>query len=144
MSEAFVSTVRAQAKLQREAQGARVDSARRRLVRADGELRQYLRANRMIAEFSLAGVERDRLNRELDLAQEVYRQASADYEGAVARELQETPAVVAVDPAPDVLPLRERYLLLKLGLALVAGLLLSVTAVYLQELAREESGGRHD
>jgi hypothetical protein len=140
-SDAFVATVQAQARLQRTAQGARVDSARRRVVRADGELRQYLRANRMIAEFSLVAVERDRLNRELDLAQEVYRQASADYEGAVARELQETPAVVVVDPVPEVLPLRPRYLLLKIGLGIVAGLLLSVTGVYLQELAREGSGG---
>ena len=136
------ATVRAQARLQREAQAVRVDSARRRVVRTDADLRQYLRGNRFIADFSLSGVERDRLARELELSQDVYRQASADFEGAVARELQETPAVVVVDEPPTVLPRRSRYLLLKIGLALVAGLLLSITAIFLQELSRDASSGR--
>jgi uncharacterized protein involved in exopolysaccharide biosynthesis len=139
MTKTFVATVRAQAQLQRVAQAARQDSAAARVDRADAELRRFLGSNRVVAEYSSTAAARDRLVRALDLAHDVYRQASADYESAVARELQETPAVVIVDPVPTVLPKRPRYLLLKTGLALFAGLLFGIGGLYLS-IMRSEGG----
>lgn len=122
-SETFVRVSRAQATSQRLAQAERVDSARRQLRRAEERVVSFRSANRAFTQFSPAAVSRQQLEREVDNAQTVYGQARTDYEAAVARELEETPAVVVVDsvptrllPDPLRLPLR---LVLATALALV-------------------------
>ena len=100
-SETFVHVSRAQATSQRAAQGARVDSAARQLHRAEERALAFLSANRAFTPFSQASVSRQQLEREVNNAQTVYSQARSDYESAVARELEETPAVVVVDSIPS-------------------------------------------
>lgn len=122
-SETFVRVSRAQATSQRLAQAERVDSARRQLRRAEERVVAFLSANRAYTQFSQAAVTRQQLEREVDNAQTVYSQARTDYEQAVARELEETPAVVVVDSVPPRLlpdPLRiPLRLVLATALALV-------------------------
>ena len=129
-SETFVQVSRAQASSQRAAQGERVDSARRQLRRAEERVLSFLSSNRAYTAFSPASISRQQLEREVTTAQTVYSQARTDYETAVARELEETPAVVMVDPIPTRLlpdPLR---LPLKLVLASALGLLAATIVIW--------------
>jgi uncharacterized protein involved in exopolysaccharide biosynthesis len=122
-SNTFVRVSRAQATSQREAQAARVDSARAQLRRAEARLLSFQSANRAYTPFSPASITKQALEREVSNAQTVYTQARTDYETAAARELEETPAVVIVDPIPRRLlpdPLR---IPLKMVLATALGLL---------------------
>jgi uncharacterized protein involved in exopolysaccharide biosynthesis len=73
---------------------------------------------------------RQQLEREVSNAQTVYTQARTDYETAMARELEETPAVVVVDSIPSRLlpdPLR---LPLKLVLGSALGLLVATLVLF--------------
>jgi len=113
----FVRVSRAQATSQRTAQAERVDSAERQLRRAEERSRGFASSNRAYTMFSEASVVRRELEREVTNAQTVYSQARADYENALARELEETPAVVVVDSIPNRLLPDSRHVPLKLVLA---------------------------
>jgi len=116
-SAAFLRVSRAQASSQRTAQAERVDSALRQLRRAEERSRGFASSNRSYTMFSEASVVRRELEREVTNAQTVYSQARSDYETAVARELEETPAVVVVDSVPNRLLPDSRHVPLKLVLA---------------------------
>lgn len=116
-SEAFSNASRAQARELREALNQRVDSAASRLATAERRLSVFLQANRIVSPFSGLALEQQRLQRELDLAQTVYGQAVQDREAAVAKELEDTPAVVVIDPVPSYVPPVPRKLPLKAILA---------------------------
>lgn len=137
----FVRVSRAQATSQRMAQAARVDSAERQLRRAEARLLAFISANRAYTQFSPAAMSRQQIEREAANAQAVYSQARTDYEAAVARELEETPAVVVVDSIPSRLlpdPLRVP---LKLVLATALGLLAAtLVLVATSEFTRGEPG----
>ena len=129
-SQTFMRVSRAQATSQRVAQGERVDSARRQLRRAEERLLSFQSSNRAFTPFSPASISRQQLEREVTNAQTVYSQARTDYETAAARELEETPAVVVVDPIPSRLlpdPLR---LPLKMVLASALGLLIATVVLW--------------
>jgi uncharacterized protein involved in exopolysaccharide biosynthesis len=131
-SQTFMRVSRAQASSQRTAQAERVDSARRQLRRAEERVLSFLSSNRAYTQFSPASMSRQQLEREMMNAQTVYSQARTDYETAVARELEETPAVVVVDPIPSRLlpdPLR---LPLKLVLASALGLLIATVVLWMK------------
>ncbi|MFN0179401.1 MAG: GNVR domain-containing protein [Gemmatimonadales bacterium] len=130
-TRSFVDASRSQARGLRLAQEERLDSARRQVTRAEKALIGFLSVNRVVGDFSLKSVERDRLARDVDVARQVYLQATGDRESAVARELQQTPAIVILDPAPEDLPKRPRRALITALLAGLAGLLLGVLVVYL-------------
>jgi uncharacterized protein involved in exopolysaccharide biosynthesis len=136
-SRAFVASAKAQATQLRSAQELRVDSAQTRLHRAEAGLVDFLSRNRQISPFSILSVERDRLQREVTLAQQVYLQAAADREAAVAKELEATPTVVVVDSLPQVLPAARRRLILKTGLALFVGGLIIAVGLMLREQTRQ-------
>jgi len=118
----FVKVVRAQATDQREAGQARVDSARRQLRQAEAAQQDFQASHRTYASYAAAAVVRQRLERDLTDAQTAYNQAITDQQSAVARELEETPAVVVVDPIPALLTPEPRQALLKLLLATVVGM----------------------
>ena len=66
-SQIFVRTSRAQAQQLRIAQEARVQNAAAALTTAEERLRQFSDQNRAAPAYSVAGVERERLNRDLSL-----------------------------------------------------------------------------
>lgn len=131
-SNTFVRVSRAQATSQRVAQAARVDSARNQLRRAEGRLLSFQSANRAYTPFSPASISKQQLEREVSNAQTVYTQARTDYEAAAARELEETPAVVIVDPIPQRLLPDPRRIPLKLVLATALGLLVATIVLLIR------------
>ena len=138
-TRAYVETARAQATQMRQAHQVRVDSAGRRLGRAQEALVGFLSANRVVSEFSATRVREDAVRRELTLANEIYMKAVGDRESAVAKELEQTPVVVVVDPLPDVLPRKPRYVVLATALGGILGLLVGLVVVYVGEGLRREA-----
>ena len=136
-SETFVRVSRAQASSQRVAQAERVDSAQRQLRRAEERSREFVSANRAYTAFSEAAVMRRTVEREVSNAQTVYSQARSDYETAVARELEETPAVVVVDSIPNRLLPDPRHAPLKLVLASALALLIVTVILWSQREFQE-------
>ena len=118
-SRLFVLTSKAQAQAQRVAQEGRVEAAAAALSRADEELRQFNFANRVAPSFSVAALDRGRLNRNIQVAEQVYQQAIGDQQAAYARELEATPTVVVQDPLPDVLPKVRKRVIMKTLIAAV-------------------------
>ena len=136
-SETFVRVSRAQASSQRAAQAERVDSAQRQLRRADERARSFLSSNRAYTQFSEAAVARHQIEREVTNAQAVYSQARSDYETAVARELEETPAVVVVDSIPARLLPEPRHAPLKLVLATALAFVVVTLVLWLKREFQE-------
>lgn len=135
-SQIFVRTSRAQAQQLRISQEARVENAAAQLARAEERLRQFNFGNRATPSFSVPGLERDRLNREIRFAEQVYTQAATDREAAFARELEATPTVVVQDPLPSVLPKVRKKIIMKTMLAAVFAFVLFCVWVLLAELTR--------
>ncbi len=143
-SQIFVRTSKAQAQQLRIAQEGRVEAALSQLYRAEQRLRDFNFSNRAAPNFSVASTERERLNRDKQLAEQVYAQASADRESAIARELEATPTVVVQDPLPPVLPKVRKRIALKTAIAGIVGFVLIcfgvVTADFIKRrLSRSDS-----
>lgn len=135
-SHIFVRTSKAQAQQLRIAQEARVANAAAQLTAAEDKLREFNFANRATPAFSIAGMERDRLNREIQFAEQVYTQAATEREDAYARELEATPTVVLQDPLPPNLPQVRKRVILKTVIAAVVSLVLISLGVVLTDLTR--------
>ena len=143
-SQIFVRTSKAQAQQLRIAQEGRVEAAKAQLARAEERRREFNFANRAVPGFSPASVERERVNREVELAEQVYTQAATDRESAYARELEATPTVVVQDPLPPVLPKVRKRMIMKTMIAGLASLvtisILVVIADFIRRrLARSDS-----
>jgi|GEM_PF-3405195 uncharacterized protein involved in exopolysaccharide biosynthesis len=130
-SETYARVVQSQAGSQRAALQARVDSAERRLRRAENAMLDFVAGARAYVAYSSAAVVRQRLERELAGAQTVQAQAVADREAATARELEDAPAIVVVDALPDRLKLTPRQGLLKVlvGTVLALGVATALLAL---------------
>jgi uncharacterized protein involved in exopolysaccharide biosynthesis len=135
-SQIFVRTSKAQAQQLRIAQEGRVEAARAQLATAEERLRQFRFANRATPAFSVASVDLQRLNRDIQLAEQVYTQAITDQQAAYARELEATPTVVVQDPLPPVLPKVRKRIILKTIIAGVVSFVLICTAVLLIDVTR--------
>ena len=139
VSAAFMNATRAQASELRAAQTQRVDSAERRLRIAEDRLLAFGRENRVVSDFSATYIQRQRLERDATLARTVYTQAVTDQEAALARELQDTPAVVVVDAIPDRLSAVPRRLVLKTLLWAALSFVLLAAALVARDLLRESA-----
>jgi uncharacterized protein involved in exopolysaccharide biosynthesis len=135
-SQIFVRTSKAQAHELRIAQEGRVAAAKAQLERAEERLREFNYSNRAVPAFSTAGVERTRLNREIQFAEQVYTQAATDQESAYARELEATPTVVVQDPLPDVLPKVRKRIIMKTAVAGIVSFVLLSLLILLTDLTR--------
>lgn len=135
-SQIFVRTSRAQAQQLRMAQEARVANAATQLADAENRLREFNYGNRATPAFSVAGLERDRLNRDIRLAEQSYTQAITEREAAFARELEATPTVVVQDPLPKKLPKVRKYIIRKTAIAAVAAFVVLYLYVLVADLIR--------
>ncbi len=144
-STTFVALSHAQGTEMRKAMDRRVDSAKRQLFTAEEMQRQFLEGNRASASFSLASLEGKRLSQAVDLARDVYKQAVGDREGAVAKELEATPAVVVVDEIPAVIPPEPRYLAFKaLGTAILGSVIFGLLLLIRESTRRAANSGDSD
>ena len=135
-SQIFVRTSRAQAQQLRIAQEARVANAAAHLAAAEERVREFNFGNRAAPAYSSAGLERERLQRAINLAEQVYTQAATDREAAYAQELQSTPTVVVQDPLPAVLPKVRKRIILKTAVAGIVSFVLLSIGVILSEVTR--------
>lgn len=135
-SRIFVRTSKAQAQQLRIAQEARVANAAAALASAEERLRQFNDQNRATPNFSVAGLERERLNREIRFAEQVYTQAATDRDAAFARELEATPTVVVQDPLPETLPKVRKRVIMKTAITGVVSAIVLAFAVLLFDLTR--------
>jgi uncharacterized protein involved in exopolysaccharide biosynthesis len=139
-SQKFVRTSKAQAQQLRIAQEGRVEAARNQLAAAEERRREFNFANRAVPSFSAISVDRERLNREVNFAEQVYTQAVTDRESAYARELEATPTVVVQDPLPPVLPKVRKRIVMKTVIAgFVSLVLLSIGVLVVEYLRRRMS-----
>jgi uncharacterized protein involved in exopolysaccharide biosynthesis len=143
-SQIFVRTSKAQAQQLRMAQEARVTQTRLQLARAEERLREFNFSNRATPAYSLAAVDRARLERDIQIAEQVYNQAAVDQESAFARELEATPTVVVHDPLPDVLSkVRKRVVMKTLIAAVVSFLVICawvvIVEIYRRRLSKQDS-----
>lgn len=136
-SQIFVRTSRAQAQQLRLAQEARVANAATQLAIAEDRLRQFNFSNRATPSYSVAGLERERLTRQIRFAEQVYTQAVTERDAAFGRELEATPTVVVQDPLPSTLPkLRKRIIVKTIIAAVVSFVLLSMIAIMTDVIRR--------
>ncbi len=133
VTRTYVETARAQASQLRRAQDVRVDSARRSLARLEQEQQLFQAANREVPSFSELATKQQSLQRDLGVAEQVYSKAISDRESAIAKELEETPVVVTVDPLPATLPPTSRRIPLFVGLTLVAVLAMGLLWIFMAE-----------
>jgi uncharacterized protein involved in exopolysaccharide biosynthesis len=135
----FAEVARSQARQLLRAQERRLDSASAELKRSEDRLLRFDEGNRLLTPRSRLSLERARLDREVLDATRVYEQVVTDRQSAIARELEEAPAIAVVEHLPVVMPPKPRRLLFRsilLGVAVaVVGLLVVVTG----ELARSSA-----
>lgn len=77
----------------------RLAEARQELADAEQELVRFLQQNRLFSEFSVVGVGARRLERNVQLKQEVLGTLSRSYEEARINEVRDTPVLTVIDRA---------------------------------------------
>jgi uncharacterized protein involved in exopolysaccharide biosynthesis len=114
----------------------RLAEARQELADAEDELVRFLQRNRLFSESSVASVGARRLERRVQLKQEVLGTLSRSYEEARINEVRDTPVLTVIDraeaPAWKSFPNR----LLSVLVALLVGAILGVGLAYLLESRR--------
>lgn len=135
-SQIFVRTSRAQAQQLRLAQEARVANAGSQLAAAESRLREFNFGNRATPSFSVAGLERERLVREIRFAEQSFTQAMTERDAAFARELEATPTVIVQDPLPPKLPKVRKRTIVKTVIAAVATFVALSLLVLIAEMVR--------
>lgn len=135
-SQIFVRTSRAQAQQLRLAQEARVANAGAQLAAAENRLRAFNFGNRATPAFSVPGLERERLIREIRFAEQSYTQAITERDAAFARELEATPTVIVQDPLPPQLPKVRKKIIVKTVIAGIASFVALSMLVLISEMIR--------
>jgi uncharacterized protein involved in exopolysaccharide biosynthesis len=114
----------------------RLAEARQELADAEDELVRFLQRNRLFSESSVASVGARRLERRVQLKQEVLGTLSRSYEEARINEVRDTPVLTVIDraeaPAWKSFPNR----LLSVLVALLVGSVLGIGLAYLLESRR--------
>lgn len=135
-SQIFVRTSKAQAQQLRIAQEGRVKAARSDLAAAEERERQFKFGNRATPPYSAAAIELGQLDRDIQMAEQVYTQAINDQQAAYARELEATPTVVVQDKLPVVLPKLRKHIVLKTVIAGIVAFVLLCILVLLIDLTK--------
>lgn len=134
----FLRLAKAQAAAKREGQEARVERVADKLRQAELDMIRFLASNRAVAPYSPAHAESERLEREISVAQQAYQQAVAERETALAHELEQTPALVVVDPVPaELAPLSKFTAFYGLAVGVVVFFLLA-TLLAAREFVRQQ------
>jgi uncharacterized protein involved in exopolysaccharide biosynthesis len=115
----------------------RMDEARAAVNQAENTLEQFLEVNRDYKTSPRLSIESDRLDREVQLRQQLYNSLSAAYDKARIEEVRDTPAISIVEPAslpenPDT-----SYGLRNTLLGAIAGLLVGIVIAFIRERMRE-------
>jgi tyrosine-protein kinase Etk/Wzc len=114
----------------------RLAGARQELTDAEDELVRFLQRNRLFSESSVVGVGVRRLERRVQLKQEVLGTLSRSYEEARINEVRDTPVLTVIDRAE--VPARKSFpnRTLSVLAALLVGAVVGVGIAYLLEARR--------
>jgi len=133
-----------QSREQRRLIGARLAEAERELHGAETEHLRFLQKNRRYQDSPLLTFEANRLERQIQLRQEIYTTLSREYEEARIAEVRDTPVLTIIDPAvpPDKKSHPKRRLIV--FLAMLVGGAGAASLAYLGEFKRAVKGRRRD
>ena len=136
-------TRQSQAREERRFTEGRLTDARASLRAAEDTMQQFLQTNRQLGSPALT-FQRDRLQREVQLQQQVVTSLAQQYEENRIREVRDTPVITVIEPPilaarPDA---RLRALILILGTA--AGFCVALLTVVVHELWSREAGVAQD
>lgn len=130
-----------QAATEREFVEERLALAAAELREAEDRLEEFLRGNRQYASSPELSFERDRLQREVAMRQQVYTSLTESYEEVRIREVRDTPVIMLVQPpsVPATPEPRRRLILGVFGLVLggFIGVLISLASEMITRRRRE-------
>ena len=138
VSEFDLQTRQSQAGAERRFVEERLADIREQLRVAENVLVQFLRENR---DFNAPGLvfERDRLQREVLMRQEVYTGMAQSYEQARINEVRNTPVITIIEH-PEIPPLPNRRRLILKGLAAIfLGLVIAIVLAFVRAAMASES-----
>ncbi len=121
-----------QAKAEREFVESRLDEARAELEAAEGELEIFLVENRSYQESPRLRFEAARLQRRVDLRQQVYTSLAQAYEQARIDQVRNTPVITIVE-SPEGSARPDRNILKNAILALIIGVVVALVVILLRE-----------
>ncbi len=136
LTTSFRDAARGQATGMREANEGRAKVAQATLRAAEQRLIAFMSGNRGLSPFSGANVTLQGLQRDVQVAQDLYLDAAREMESARSKEIEQAPAVITVDDIPRSLPRVPRMLWLWMALGMVLALMLSVPIVLWREHVR--------
>ncbi len=132
------------ARAEREFVEQRVDSARVELKTGEDRLAAFYRENRNFAASPDLQAAEARLQREVNLRQQIFLTLNQRYEGARIEEVRATPVMTVIDaPSRTVEPGR-RGTIVRTAVALVLGFLFSSALAFVLDLVALRSKGRSD
>ena len=135
---------RAAADAQREFAEERVQQARTELRQAESTLQNFLTRNRLITNSPQLEFQRERLQREVTMRQEIYTSLTQTHEQARIEAVRDVPLITVVEqPRVPARPDR-RGTVAAAGIALVAGLIVALLIALGRELLRRSRSWEDD
>lgn len=126
-----------QARAEREFVGARLQEAERELREAEAELEAFLRQNRRYDQSAQLQFEYGRLQRQVELRQQVYVTLAQAFEQVRIEEVRNTP-VISVLESPEGSARRRGGRIAKVMMALAVGVMAGLLAALVRDFARRE------
>lgn len=121
-----VETRQSQASAERDFLAERVEEAEEELKAAEDSLEDFLQSNRQYQNSPALTLEYDRLQRRVDLQQQVYSSLAESYEQAKISEVRSTPVLTVVEPPGAPTRPDSKLLMVKVILAMMAGFVVAV------------------
>lgn len=145
LNEFNTKTRQSQARERRRFVEERVAAVAAELRQAEEDLKEFYERNRSWRQSAQLVVEEDRLQRQLQIRQELYLTLNREYEAARIEEVNDTPVITVIDPAvPPREPSRPRWGRNLILAAVVGGLMALVFAFAADYLDRSSHDGNRD
>lgn len=133
LNEFNLQSRQTQAAAEREFVSERLAEAEKELRQAESDLENFLQNNRVFAESPQLSFEAARLQRRVDLRQQVYTSLAQMLEQARIDEVRNTPVFTVIDPPEGSAEPSTRSLLLAAIVALVLGVMLAVGVAFVAD-----------
>ncbi|HEX6588852.1 MAG TPA: GNVR domain-containing protein [Longimicrobiales bacterium] len=114
----------------------RITEAQASLREAEGQLQEFLLQNRMIGDSPELRFQRDRLERQVSMRQEVYTSLLRSQEQARIDAVRDIPLLTVIDQPAGAAEPEGRGTVMKVALAFMIGLMLALFVAFLAEIAR--------
>lgn len=137
LGEFNIEQLQSRASAERRFVEQRMERARTQLDVAEDSLRRFFERNRSYQNSPRLIFEAERLQRVIDLRQQVYTSLAEAYEQARISEVRDTPVITVVD-SPDGSAIRQRHAVRNGIVGLILGLLIGVVAGFVREHLRRE------